>query len=131
MIDIPKAIRDFLLDRSGVTDLVGTRIYAGRDQPPVSYEVSDGDCLTFRVRGGDADHEDAIHRPSVYFKCYGGTIQGSWTLYRALRDALQFQAGGEILYATEEMTGHALEEPDSEWPFVLCAFRFLIRRDVT
>ena len=92
MIDVHDVIRDYLLTVSGVTDLVGTRIYAGRDVPPSSFSlVDDGACIAFRVRGGDEDYEGALLTPSVQFKCYGQTDLEANTVYRALDDALQVQ----------------------------------------
>jgi hypothetical protein len=129
MIDALKIIRDFLLDSDDLWELTGDRIYAGRDQPPKGYDPGDGDCITFRIRGGRHDYDDALLIPSVQFKCYGDTEVGSYGLYRALHDALYNEVNGNVLHAEEEMIGHTLEEIDSEWIFTLCAFSLMIRRE--
>lgn len=126
MVDVHAVIRDYLLARTAV--LVGTRVYAGRDVPPVTYSVADGACITFRVRGGLGDYEDALLSPSVQVKCYAATEQQADVLYRAVDDALQDGRDSDILWAQRETLGQPLEEPQTEWRFVLGFYRVMVRQ---
>jgi len=111
-----------------LTDLVGSRIYAGRDVPPAGYKPGDGNCITFKVRGGGADYDDALLNPSVQFKCYSTDEVGAYALYRVLYDHLQNAKSSQILHAESETFGQILEEPETEWYFVLAYFTIMIRR---
>jgi len=113
---------------SDLVTLCGSRIYAGRNVPPRGYTPGDGSALTFRVRGGPGfDQEDAILTPSFQFKCYGATELAAMTCYRALVDALHNGSSANVLRGIQESVGQLLEEPSTEWPFVLCFFTVLIR----
>lgn len=130
MLDVHDIIRDYLLTQSGVTDLVGTHIYAGRDVPPETYALDDdGPCVTFRVRGGNEDYEGALLTPSVQFKCYGATDYEANEVYRAVDDALHVQhdATTGILHAEREVMGQPLEEPQTEWPYTLAFYLVMVR----
>lgn len=131
MIDPHAIVEGFLAVQ---TDLVGVLLYTGEDVPPPGYSPGDsGDCITFKVRGGDSDYEDALLRPSMQFKCYGAsggvpTTAASYALYRTLHDVLHGARSAEILHCERETLGQPLREPDTEWPFVLVHFRFLLRQ---
>lgn len=111
-----------------LTDLVENRIYAGRDVPPVGYAPADGDCIVFKVRGGNADYDDALLNPSVQFKCYSTDEVGAYALYRTLYDHLHNGTSSAILHAESETFGQVLEEPETEWYFALAYFTIMIRR---
>lgn len=127
MIDVHTAILDFLLRDAALRDLVGERMYAGRNVPPVGYLPEQGPCVVFKTRGGRPDYEDALLMPSVQFKCYGADEVTAGVVYRMLFDALQSRAGGGILHAESETLGEPLEEPETEWRFVLSFWRVMIR----
>lgn len=130
MVDVEKAIRDYLKIRPELTQYTEARIYAGRDVPPVGYSLpDDGPCVTFRVRGGLADYDDALANPSVQFKCYGSTEYRARQVHRALYDVLQNGHDGAILHAEAEVLGQDLEEPDTHWPFVLSYFTVMVRQE--
>lgn len=128
MIDAQDIIRDYLLTDTPLVALVGSRIHAGRNVPPPGYqEASDGDCLTFRVRGGRMDYEDALVIPSVQFKFYSTSEAGAQAGYRALYDALHGATSGDILHAEIDILGQTLEEPGTQWVFVLAFFTIMLR----
>jgi hypothetical protein len=130
MVDVEKAIRDYLKVRPELTEYTDARIYAGRDVPPVGYSLpDDGPCVTFRVRGGLADYDDALANPSVQFKCYGSTDYVAMQVYRALYGVLHNGRNGRILHAEAEVLGQSLEEPETHWPFVLTYFTVMVRQE--
>lgn len=128
MADLHSQIRAYLVLSSDLTDLVGSRIYAGRNVPPVGYKPNDGDCITFLIRGGAADYDDALLNPSVQFKCYSTREIDAWALYWTVYDHLQNGTSSTILHAESETLGQILEEPGTEWYFVLAHFTIMIRR---
>lgn len=129
MIDALKTIRDFLLADTTLAALVSTRVFAGRDVPPRGYVPGDGALITFRIRGGAPDYEDALLRPSVQIKCYGATEYAAETAYRALYDALQGGRGEQVLHAELETLGGQLEESETGWFFTVSFWRMLIRTE--
>jgi hypothetical protein len=128
MIDAHTTIRAFLLTNAPLVALVGTRLYAGRDVPPVGYKPLDGPCITFKVRGGGPDYEDALLNPSVQFKCYDDTETECYALYRALYAAVQNGTSATVLHAETETLGQVLSEPDTGWYFTLAYFKFMLRQ---
>ena len=134
MRDVHAVVRAYLAAQSDLTDVVGARIYAGRDVPPVDYTPEgSGPCVVFKVRGGAGqyqgrDYEDALIIPSFQFKCYGYEEIEAFQVYRLLVDVLHGQHSGTILHAQETGVGQSLEEPPpTEWRFVLCFFELMIR----
>lgn len=128
MIDPHTVIRDYLLLDADLVGLVGNRVYAGRDVPPVGYAPGDGPCVTFRVRGGEPDYDDALLNPSVQFKCYAPDEPSSYEVYRALYDHLHNGQAAGIAHAESEVLGQLLEEPETDWHFVLAYFRVMLRK---
>ena len=113
MIDSNKAIRDYLVTQTGLTDLVSTRIYnpslkKGYTLPAIAYSI----------RGGDSDeYIPGIIGPSFQFRCYDDDPIDARAVYRALYDALQgiqnITVGSyKILSSREEVQGQDLIDPD-------------------
>ena len=128
MIDPHAKLLTLLEADSDLVTLCGSRIYAGRNVPPRGYTPDDGSAITFRVRGGPGfDEEDAILTPSVQFKCYGSSEIGAMTCYRVLVDALHNGSSADVLRGIQESVGQLLEEPGTEWPFVLTFFTVHMR----
>lgn len=132
MIDVNAKVLTLLEADATLVTLCGNRIYAGRDVPPPGYQPSDdgtnNPAITFRVRGGFGfDEEDAIMTPSFQFKCYGSTELNAQTCYRTLVDALHNGSSADVLRGKLESPGQLLEEPGTEWPFVLCFYTVHIR----
>ena len=128
MIEPHELIRAFLAGDAALVALVSARIYAGRDVPPAGVEPGDGDCLTFKIRGGNTHYDDALLNPSVQFKSYSTSEAGAYAGYRALRDALHNGHDSNILHAEEEGLGQPLEEPGTEWRYVLAFFTIMLRQ---
>lgn len=128
MIDAPLLIRNYLTSKAALTARVGPRIYAERDVPPPAYKPGDGDAIAFKIRGGRADYEDALLNPSVQFKVYSTSEASAWVTYRALHDALHNGYSATVLHAEEEGVGQCLEEPDTDWVFVLSFFTIMLRQ---
>ncbi len=128
MVDPHGVVRGFLMLDVALRELVGERVYAGRDVPPEGYGVEAGPCVCFRVRGGRPDYEDALLVPSVQVKCYGTDEVEANGVYRAVYGRLHNGAGAGILHAECETLGVPLEEPETEWHFVLSFFTIQIRQ---
>lgn len=128
MIDIEATVRTYLLSVPGVTALTGTRIYAGRDVPPVGYQPSDGGAICFKVRGGSLNYPAVHADSSLQFKCYGASEVAAAGVYRALVDALQDARTNTILSSQLEILGQHLEEPETQWRFVLAFFQIILVR---
>lgn len=130
MIDDLAVLRAFLAANSGLTALVGDRIYAGRREPPLGYSPADGTAICITRRGGSGTGESA-HKLGTSFqiRVWGGggdvnaQIYNANQAYKALNEALEFKKSGDILGAQEEGRGQTLTDPETEWPFVLCFFR--------
>ena len=134
MIDDQKVLRDYLLTVSDVTDIVATRIYAGRDTPPEAWKPSVGACLVFKRRGNlFMDELNKTISASFQFKSYGGGGNGNQqtlnanALHRALVDALVGAQSYKIWGAQKEGGGDTLIEPEARFPFVLDFFRAQLR----
>lgn len=127
MVDPHDVVLDYVRLGADLVDLVGERVYAGRDVPPVGYEPGDGPCVTFRARGGGPDYDDALMGASVQFKCYGADEVEAFEVYGALYDHLHNGRSSRLLHAECEVLGQLLEGPETGWVFVLGFFRVLVR----
>lgn len=127
MVDVLLAIRDYLLLAGEVTALTGTRIYAGRNAPPREITPGDGPLITFRIRGGSPDYEDALQRPSVQIKCYAATEWEAEQLFLALHAHLQNARGEQVAHAELESLGGQLEESGTGWFYTLSFWKAMIR----
>lgn len=127
MVDVHAVVRAFLLADVTLAALVGSRVYAGRDVPPPGYKPDDGAAITFRTRGGGPDYDDAMVNASLQFKCYGASELAAWTCYRTLYDALHNGHNDSLAHARCEILGTLLEEPETEWMFVLGFFQVVVR----
>ena len=128
MIDALGLIRAHLMTNAALAALVGERIYGGRDVPPVGYKPGDGPCITFKIRGGGADYDDALLLPSVQFECYDLSEQKANNAYEALYEALHNSTGANVLYGLVDVLGQTLEEPATGWYFVLSYFTIMLRQ---
>lgn len=137
MINEHTILRTFLAADTDLTTLVSSRIYAGRDTPPVGYAPADGPCVVFRRRGGMIDESSYMVTASFQFKCYGGgsnenqQILSAEEAYRTLWDALHYRASLAIAGVQEEGRGTPLTEQTAdgaEWPYTLAFFRCQLRR---
>lgn len=127
MIDPQTLVRTFLAGRAELTSLVGERIYAGRERPPVGYSPADGPCIAFKVRGGQPDYDDALLLPSMQFTCWAGSEEASYEVYRALYDALHNGHSASILRGLSEVLGQVAEEAETGWYFTFAAFKLMLR----
>lgn len=127
MIDIPRAVREFLLQRADVRALTDERIWASRVVPPPGYKPEDGAGVAFQVRGGEPTYEDDHYFASVQFKCYGATEIAANTLYRALYDSVHGGVSRCVRHAELEGLGTTMAEPDTEWVYVLVYVTFMFR----
>jgi hypothetical protein len=131
MTDVAAAIRTHLLANTALYALVGERVYAEIDAPPVGATPAGGGVICFKVRGGGPDYSDALLYPSIQFKCYGVSRLAANAVYQALYAALQnTRAGGTVRWAQCEVLGQTLQEPETTsgapWWFVLTYFQVYV-----
>lgn len=126
MIDAPAILRNYLLTRTALTALTGTRIWAERFNPPDGYMPSVGSAIAFRTRGGNVDYSRSVLTNSWQFKCYGVDETAANLLYRTLFAVLDDEKGLGFLMAELEIAGQTLQEQDTNWPYVLCYYQTLM-----
>ncbi len=133
MIDTNAVIKAYLAEDSGLSAIVGTRIYCPRlpENAPIP-------ALAFFSRGGTNNpHIPLIPEPSVQFDCWGSTPIVARSVYRALYDCLQGLQNATvtigsttyyIMSAIEEVHGQDIQpEEYQEYHRVLTFFRFMLR----
>ena len=131
MVDVEAVIRAHLVAQTtpaleALYALTADRIYASQSLP-TDYRPADGPAILFTTRGGGQDYSSAILRPSVQYRCYAKDEEKARDAYRALYDALNDQSGVGITQSRLETQGQLLTDPESTWPYVLCAFQHSIR----
>lgn len=102
--------------------LVNDRIWYATSPPP-TYLPAQGGAVLFRRRGGDIHYSNGLAQPSMLYECYADTTAHAEDVYVALVRALHDQSGPGIKQALLEQSGQPLEDPETGWPFVLCAFQ--------
>lgn len=132
MIALPDAvatIRKYLHQRPHVVALAQRRIWGGRVYPPKGYKPEQGAAIVFQIRGGSLTYENDHIFASTQVKCYGVTEVDANELYRALITDTHADNGvsAEVRHVELEGVGSTLEEPESEWRYVLCYLNFMIR----
>ena len=128
MIDALALVLEYLEADAAFVSASGGGIFAGRDTPPSGYDPSNGPCTVFNVRGGGPDYDDALLVPSVQFKSYGANELAANTCYKALCDALHNAHSTKVLWAGIEVIGQTLEEPETDWFFVLSFFSVMLKQ---
>lgn len=122
MIDALSTLRAFIVAQSSVTALTGQRVYAGQAFPPPTYQAGQY-AICFNARGGALGYDRRLLQESFTFKCYADSEINAMALYRTLVDAIDDKSGGHIRHIELEISGYPLQEPDTDWPFVLTFFR--------
>ena len=129
MIDAADTLRDFLLTRSTITTLVGTRIWAEMDEPPKGHKPSDGPAIVFKARPGQPlDYSSAILHTSWQFEFYAATVGGAHALCRVTTDVL-FDASlfGATFQSAAEVGAQRIPDPLPGWVVVLAFFETWMR----
>lgn len=119
MIDPNNALRALLLADTGVSGLVGDRIYA--PTIPQDFNPSQGLGLAISTRGGTAEDECPILTLSMQFVAWAPTDEGinARAVYRAVFDALHGKNNidlgqlGYVLSAMEEVAGQDGADPET------------------
>ena len=124
MLDVSSELRAWLANQTGITDMFGTRIYAGRYLPP-GYIPQQGPALLFAPRGGGQDFSSHVLSPSMQFRIYAETEAGAWAASKEIYDAANDQKSRKIIYLRmEEGTfPQILSEPGTDWPYILMYFK--------
>lgn len=128
MIDTLATLRTYLIDQPALYALTAERIFASTTPPP-GYKPSDGPAVLFNVRGGGQDYSSKVLNPSLQFRCYGLNQSLAIQTDRALYDALNDRACGNIKITRLETPGQLLTEPDTGWWFVLSFYRSFLNND--
>lgn len=120
MNDAAKIVLDYLLAQGAITTHTGTRIWAELTYPPVGYKPSDGAAIVFKATPGSFDAANTLQRTRWQFKVYGPDVYAIRNLYFALMDAMHDTRGrGNILSSEPAGPGTMLNDPGTEWPFML------------
>ena len=134
MIDSNLALVTYLTQSAALIALVDNRIYCG--MLPQGYKPEKNGCaITFMNRGGAADPELPIIRPSVQIECWAPALasQQARQVYGAVFDQLHQKNNidlgdaGYFLSITEEVQGQDLVDPDTQWCSVLSYYRLILR----
>lgn len=131
MIDVPLTIYTDATADSAITALTSTRLWMERTTPETGYKPTDGPGLALAIRGGTTEYIGINLRTSLQVKCYAEDRPTAQSLYMAVFDRYHIVssefARPPILYSESETIGQTLEEPDTEWVFVLGFFSLVIR----
>lgn len=121
MIDTLQTLRAYLVSKSALTSQTSARIYAGKVYPPETYTPGQK-AICFNGRGGQLVYHSQTLRDSIQFKCYGANEVEAFALYRTLVDVLHDGQGLNIRSAQLEIAGYPLQEPETDWHYVLTYF---------
>lgn len=118
MVDTNVIIHDYLISRVGITDLVGTGVYAANPLP----ENASLPAISFFTRGGTSiPSVPVIVVPSVQFSCWADDPIEARKVYCALYDELNglydatVTIDGTVYYimrAIEEVQGQDIQDTD-------------------
>ncbi len=135
MIDAQGVMLAFLEGQSSITTLTGSRIYAGRSEPPEGYTPADGAAIVFKRRQDRPIGERGVAISSSFaFRFYGtggnynAQLLSAEALYRATYEVLNFGTNYGVLGAQIEGGPEPLTEPDTGWPVVVAFFRAQLRK---
>ena len=134
--DVNSIVREYLVNKTVLTNVVGTRIYC-----PRLPENTTLPAISFFTRGGTSSpYIPPLPEPSIQFDCWDDDPKDARTVYRALYDVLQgiqrevVTVGGTnyiIWSAIEEVQGQDLVDSEIQGYFrTLAFFRFLIQAGV-
>lgn len=127
MNDAADIVRDYLVATPAVFTLTDTRIWAELTYPPKGYRPGDGEAIVFKNAGGGFIAENALMRNRWQFKFYGASVYPIRALYLATMDALHDTRGrGNIISSQPEGPGTMLNDPGTEWPFMLVFIETLV-----
>jgi hypothetical protein len=133
MKDPIATVVEWLSSDSGVTALVDSRIYGGLLPQDVVVD-QDGPAITVQIRGGNADAEVPLIRPSVQIEVWAGPyqFQQAREVYRAIFDLMHGKnsislTNGYILSSVEEVPGQDGVDPDTNWATVVSFWKLIMR----
>lgn len=119
-----------LAANSAVTDLVGENLFAGEAEWPQSSEFESGDYgVAFTTSGGTHQYDFAAVMPRIQVKCYGASPLAANDLNRAVFDCLDQDKTYWVMGSNLESGPIGLREPETDQPYVLSFWRFVIRND--
>lgn len=118
MVDTNIVIREYLISKASLTDLVEERIYAANPLP----ENATLPAIAFFTRGGTSlSAVPTVVSPSVQFTCWADDALEARKIYRALYDVLNGLGNAEITLeginyyitaALEEVQGQDIQDAD-------------------
>lgn len=126
MTDVEAVVRAFLAGQTGLTALVGERVWAGPHVPPGYTPGGDGPGVLMGIRGGPQEFHSRVLRVSMQFRCYAETARLARQVDRALYDVLNDCQVRHIKWARLEQVGQLVTEPSTEWYYVLSFYTILV-----
>lgn len=123
---------NYLEDQGSWTALVSSRTWPGEDDPPDSYDVSDGPGASFKGRGGGRNYNGVLLAPSIQFRVFADDMRQAYDTARTLYDVLDERGSGYdvtlaaswgIVGALEEVPIQTFRDAETEWPSALSFYR--------
>lgn len=119
MINAPVILRTFLVAQPTLFTLTGNRIWEQRVVPIKGYDISQGEAICFRTRGGRLDYTGNLLTNSWMFKSYAADEAAAQALHLTLVANLHDKMTGGMKLAELEIDGQILEEPVTGWFYSL------------
>jgi hypothetical protein len=133
MINPNKLLRNWLLDTSAITALVGNDNVCYPDLPE-KFDASKGDkAIVFGARGGTADVNLPLISPSYQIRCWALRATEARDIYAALFDTLHAKnmvsrgADGLVLSSYEEVQGQDVTDEVTGWATVIGFYKLVMR----
>ena len=123
MQDVITALITYLGTQSGVTDLVGTRIYGG-ELPEADVSEMPRKCVILRSAGGIEEFRTArIQSQRIDVFSYGDGYLAAGQVDQAVADALiairRNEVESTILHSAGDGGAFQLKEPDTGWRYIV------------
>lgn len=127
MIDFAYELRNRIIEKSAITAVVGSRVWAEMHNPPPDFNI-DNQGICFYSRGGPSpDYNRNIIPVSYVFKFYGKTPQIANDLQRTFFDATSEMVAQYILHFELESAPQGMVEPELPWYYSLCFYTATFR----
>jgi hypothetical protein len=124
------ALKSHLLYDGGVSDLVGSRVFAGELPKNEADNMPRYTVVATLAGGGGPASDVPLMYVTVDVTCYGATGLQATTLYLAARQALRTlrrtTLSESLLHSAVELAGPLeLRDPDTHWPFTWSSWRII------
>ena len=119
-------IRAYLISVEGISNLVGTNIYASQNFP-AGFDIETSSGILLGPRGGSMHYAGVIGEISMQFRCFARTESLAEDISNELFSALNFHKGNGIINAYQETPAYPLLDPDTKWKYFLTFYRVYLK----